>query len=58
MILLLSAVESYKAEVVANSKPPSSTMSEKERVALEVLAGEIQKSRELLSYLEDGELID
>jgi nucleoporin NDC1 len=54
MILLLSAVEEYKAEVVANSKPPSSTMTAKERVALEAHVDEIQKSRELLSYLEDG----
>jgi nucleoporin NDC1 len=58
MVLLLSAIEEYNAEVVAQAKAPSSTMSAKEQVALEVLAAEIQKSREVLSYLEDGELVD
>jgi hypothetical protein len=54
MVLLLSAVEEYKAEVVSSS---SSTMPAEERIAPEVLA-EIQKSREVLSYLEDGEWIE
>jgi nucleoporin NDC1 len=58
VILLLSAVEEYKTEVVSSSKSPSLTMSAKERDALEALTAEIHKSREVLSYLEDGELID
>jgi nucleoporin NDC1 len=58
MILLLSAVEEYKAEVVATSKTLSSAMTPKERVAAGALEAEIKKSTEALSYLEDGELIE
>lgn len=53
MVLLLSAVEEYKAEVTSMYKSTSSTMS----TELEVLAAEIQKSGEVLSYVEDGESI-
>ena len=52
---MLSAVEEYKAEVVSRYKPPSSITSLEERTALDTLAGEIQRSKEILSYLEDGE---
>lgn len=55
MVLLLSALEEYKAEVDLSYKPPSS--SSPLPAADVMVVDEIQKSRQVLSYLEDGEFL-
>jgi len=54
MVSLLSAIEEYQAEIDAQTPRPQSEPTPKEQ-ALVALAVEATKSREILSYMDDGE---
>ena len=55
MVSLLSAVEGYRGEIDCQSQRAQSESTPKGQASLHAFAVEATKSKEILSYMEDGE---
>ena len=55
MVSLLSAIEEYQREIDSQSQRAQSEPTSKGQASLHALAVEATKSKEILSYMEDGE---